>query len=88
MLSGQKSAEILERLLSDPDSFLENGELEDADWEPPRPGQLTSLGRDIRLLSAVASLRARLARAPKTLNGQDPAVAYILQLNHRASTAR
>jgi hypothetical protein len=68
MISGQKSAEILERLLSDPDSFLENGELEEADWEPPRPGQLTSLGRDIRLLSAVTCLRARLAQQRKALS--------------------
>lgn len=65
MLGGQKSAETLERLLNDPDSFLENGELEEADWEPPRPGQLTSLGRDVRLFLAVAYLRARLAQHRK-----------------------
>jgi hypothetical protein len=68
MLLGQKSAETLERLLNDPDSFLENGELEPADWEPPRPGQLTSLGRDIRLLLAVACLRASLAQQRKAVS--------------------
>lgn len=67
MLTGPQSAQILERLLRDPNSFLENAELEEADWEPPQPGVLTSLGRDVRLLLGIASLKASLGRQGKAL---------------------
>ena len=67
MLTGRHSAEILERLLADPDSFLENAELEEADWHPPKPGQWTALSRNVRLLAAVAWLKISLAQQRKAL---------------------
>jgi hypothetical protein len=67
MLAGKKAGEVLTRLLADPNRFLENGELEEADWEPPQPGQSTALSRDVRLLLAIANLKVSLAKQQKAL---------------------
>ena len=65
--AGPQSAKILERLLAAPESFMENAELEEADWHPPKPGQWTSLGRDVRLSLAVACLKSSLAQQSQRL---------------------
>ena len=70
MLAGVRAGKLLERILADPESFMENAELEDADWEPPRPGQSTALDRDLRLSRVVASLKAWLARAVQKLRSE------------------
>ena len=62
MLAGPNAAELLERLMANPEAFLENGELEEEDWQPMTPGQWTALGRDVKLLLAVVSLRISLAQ--------------------------
>ena len=67
MLTGPKAAKILERILKDPNSFMENGELEEADWLPMNPGLLTSLGRDVRFALAIANLKVALATQRKAL---------------------
>jgi hypothetical protein len=47
MLAGKKAGEVLTRLLADPNRFLENGELEDADWHAEHETGLNQIPKTV-----------------------------------------